>query len=469
MSGHGDRDDAQQVENSKPKAAAEVQLPHPPAGEPHRNSGKSQLDAEQAADRHIHSGAVDPENVEAGVGPLGFDTLREAEANLEQAIAKQESLEAEAAGKALIEGARQGRQSEQPRWALTTSQAGAEAEADRAQIARRTAEETNAHDNAVLDGKETYRDGSHRPGEQLSPGTTHLRWAVFRATTASWLPLLLPAAVEFWIVASNMRSYLRTDDSDLLTPATIAVTTVMILTVVPFLLGRWLAGVQAGREASTLERVAAIVAATFWLGVGTSLAIVRVQVDQANAIAKANNDYRDAVQQAQSLGQSADSVPPVDPATVFNPVLPTIFWIIVLCGLGVALIWFELNHFNPARLAELRSRAVLVEAVDRDVEAIAWVAQLEGAVDLQTAMLETSREMWQHEPDAIRQRAARDVQIYRSTLATASGDPRMVLAIEARDAATADDPRYATSPGVAKPESRLAETTELPSTDGEAA
>lgn len=469
MSAHGVHSDAQQVQQPRTAASIDVQLPHPPAGEPHRNSGKSQLDAEQAADRDVHSGSVDPENVEAGVGPLGFDTLREAEASLERAIAKQESLEAEATGKALIEGARQGMQSEQPRWALTTSQAGAKAEADRVQTARRKAEETNAHDNAVLDGKATYHDGSHRPGERLSPDTTHLKWALFRTTIAAWLPLLLPAAVEFWIVASNMRSYLRTDDSDLLTPAAIAVTTVMILTVVPFLLGRWLAGARAGRDASTLERVAAVVAAAFWLGVGTTLAIVRVQVDQANAVARANDAYREAVQQAQSLGQSADSVPPVDPATVFNPVLPTVFWIIVLCGLGVALIWFELNHFNPARLTELKSRAVLVEAVDRDVEAIAWVAQLEGAVDLQTAILETSREMWKHEPDAIRQRAARDVQIYRSTLATASGDPRMVLAIAARDAATADDPRYATSLGVAKPEPRPAEPTELPSIDGEAA
>jgi hypothetical protein len=465
----GRHDEEQHAQEPRRPAAIEVQLPHPPTGEPHRSSGKSQLDAEQAADRDVRSGAVDPENVEAGVGPLGFDTLREAEANLEQAIAKQESLEAEATGKALIEGARQGAQSAQPRWAFTTSQAGAKAEADRTHTARKKAEETNAHDNAVLDGTAIYHDGSHRPGEMLSPGITHLKWAVFRATIAAWLPLLLPAAVEFWIVASNMRSYLRTDDSDLLTPATIAVTTVMILTVIPFLLGRWLAGVQAGRKASAVDRVAALVAAAFWLGVGATLAIVRVQVDQANAIAKANSDYRVAVQQAQSLGQSADSVPPVDPATVFNPLLPTILWIIVLCGLGVALIWFELNHSNPARLAELKSRAVLVEAVDRDVEAIAWVAQLEGAVDLQTAVLETTREMWKHEPEAIRHRAARDVQIYRSTLATASGDPRMVLAIEARDAATADNPRHASSLGVAKPESHPEETTELPSTDGEAA
>jgi hypothetical protein len=408
-------------------AGPEVHLPNPPHGDPARSSGRSQLDAEQQGIRDVATGAVDPESVAAGVGPLGFDLQRDSEGRVESLAALQGAAEATATGHALIARAAQGHGSASPSSAAGLSRVEVGAQLVDARAVSAATAKTHQDSEDVLEGKVTRADGARYPGAPIAPGTQRFASALFRARLIELLPFVLPLLIESVVVYTNMREYLRTDDLDVATPASIAGSTVALITLMPFLIGRGLSRLTHGAPLAAWTRYAMIVGAVFWPAAAVLLAVIRVSIDQANAVAEAEDQARSQFQ--------ADAAPvaPVDPAAVFDPTVPIIFWIVVFCGLGVMVVLWELLMYNPARIKELQDRRARVEAASRVVELTALEARIDADVALAERALEDSLEMWRLELDAIPARVARDKQVYRTALRNASGDPRMTLALELRD------------------------------------
>lgn len=409
--------------------AAVIHLPHPPVVLPRLNDGHSQERARQAAERAVAAAAIDSATVEASTDFLPYEAERAAQAGVELAGLPVERIESEATGVVLLDDARQGRHGVPSPDALTRSVPGLTDEYARAARIRDQARSQNDRDRAVLDGTEKHPDGTLRPGTHIAPDATDLVRAMRWATAAAVLPLLLPALVEGAAVTANMRSYLRVDDADLVLPVAIAVIAVGVLTVVPYLVGRALDDVVHGARLHVVHVVGAAVAVVAWVTVGVVLALVRVDVDRAEAIAKAEEQRQSRIQALQGMGTGAD-VPLVDPDAVFDPTLPTVLWVAVFLGFGALLILWEMTMRNPARVAELRSRRALLAAEDRVLRLADALSGLEGSVAVQAQVNVLALRMWDAQADIVSAACARDVAVHDRALAEASHDPSMPLAIE---------------------------------------
>ncbi|WP_457099655.1 hypothetical protein [Microbacterium sp. P5_E9] len=405
----------------------EIHLPNPPQGDPVRSSGRSQQDAEQHAIRDVSTHAVDAEAVAAGLGPLGFDFLRDAEGIVESVGALQDTEEAKAAGDVLIELARQGQGITPRKDVVAATQSGVE---EQLGIALTECEDSVTDHRTTLDvlsGTATRSDGRRYPGRPIAPGAAHIGWAIVWARFIELLPFLVPLAIESIVVYSNMRAYLRTDDADVFSPAAIAASTVAVITMLPFLIGRGLNVAAHGGTLARWQRIGMAVGAGFWVAAAVLLATIRVTIDRAAAVAKAEDAARGSFQ-----GDAAPSVA-VDPNTVFEPVVPFLFWVVVFLGLGCMLVLWELLMHNPARVEELEARRDRRACEERVIRLTSLKAAIDGTVALREGALEHSLAMWGSELGAIDARSGRDKQVYRAALRNASGDPRMTLALEMRD------------------------------------
>lgn len=417
---------------SVPTPRPQLQLPNPPARIPRWGAGESRLRAQQAAERAHATGALDAPGVEATTGDLPYESVREEQAAVESATVRLERLEADAVGTTLLEDAKQGGQVPPIPAARTNSVAGVADELATAEEALATAVERHDRATRVIDGGERASDGTARAGSPIAPEadeTRGIRSALWRATAAGMLPVLIPLVVEGLAVTFNMHTYLRADDGNWIQPAVIAVITVGILSIAPYLLGVVLNDQAAGKTLSRWDAIGAAVVAVFWIGVGVTLSLVRVQVDRNEAIRAAQEDRRQAISEAQQLGQSTD-IPPVDPGAVFDPVLPTVFWILVFVGFGAVLMLWERTHRNPARLHELRTRLARVRATERAHILREHKGALDGSVTAQERINELALQMWDAELDVVWTSAALDTAEYHRSLGEAAGDPDMPLAVE---------------------------------------
>lgn len=451
-------DDAQPAaDRTVDPASVTAHLPHTPDRIARPHVGETMQRAQQMAERGIQSGAVDAPGVDAITGELPGEAVIRAEAQLSHARVAGEIAESRASGLTIAESARRGAQVAPAKDALTTSLEGLRTEHARATTEVDDAAEEHSDLRLMLRGEKTAPDGTHRAGTVIAPDAKDLRREVRRQTVRDALPVAIPLLVEGGAVTFNMHTYLRADDGNWLLPLVIAVITVGILTFAPYLLGLTLNDVARGRTLSLVERVVLGVLAGFWITVGVTLALVRVQVDQGEAVRTAEERHRSDVELAQQLGTPVEDIPPVDPSTVFDPVLPTVFWIAVFLGFGVALIWWEHTHRNPIRMQELRARRRLVETKDRALLLGAQLDDVEHSVALQRQINDLATRMWADEHEVIDATAEVARSVYHSTLGEASGDPSMPIAIERHRAAQAargaDDSRTApTSDGPADAE-----------------
>ncbi len=309
-----------------------------------------------------------------------------------------------------------------------TSEAGLLTELEKAQEALSQAQRAHDFDVAVLNGETLAKDGTARAGDPLTPGRARqgvLTRVLSRAMIAVALYLALPGLIEGNVVATNVRAYLRVDDADVFGPLVIAASAIIVLTLIPFLLGKRVNKVIHGRKLVLGEQIVYSAAAGFWLVGGVALAMVRVSVDRDSRVRQVAQDSGRTVQE-------------IDPSQVFDPTLPTVFWIIVLLGLGVALITLELTD-NPAQRGELRTRIALVDQEQKTRAIEEALAEVRGQIALAEHHLATTRAMWKKEFVAITARAERDKQVYRMELCLASGDPNLALALEHRDLRTRDE------------------------------
>lgn len=434
-------------------ASVTTHLPNTPDRIARPGVGEAMQRAQQMAERGIQTGAVDHPGVDATTGELPGESVIRAEAQLSHARVPGEIAETTASGLTIAESARRGAQVTPAKDALTTSVEGLRQEYARATQEVGDAAEEHSDLRLILKGEKPASDGTHRPGDPIAPEARELRREVRRQTIRDALPVVIPLLVEGGAVTFNMHTYLRADDGNWLLPLVIAVITVGILTFAPYLLGLTLNDAAQGRTLSIVERVVLGVLAGFWITVGVTLALVRVQVDQEAAVRTAEERYRSDVELAQQLGTPVEDIPPVDPSAVFDPVLPTVFWIAVFLGFGVALIWWERMHRNPIRMQELRARLRLVEAKDRALVLGAQLDDVEHSVALQQQINGLAAQMWVDEHEVIDATAEVARSVYHETLGEASGDPSMPLAIErhraAKAAKAADDARTTTSDGSA--------------------
>ncbi len=411
-------------------ASTPVHLPNPPIGVPRRSAGETVERARQAAERGITSGAVDAPTVEAIIGDLPGEAMIAEDAAIEHAGLTAEAAESRASGETLLEGARRGSQVAPSVDAETTSVDGLRVELAAAE--KRLARVIRFHKRlrAVLRGERPADDGTHRAGEEIAPHAIDLRRRLRIENLLAALPVTVPLIVEGGAVTFNMHAYLRADDANWALPVVIAVITVGVVTFAPYLLGRAMNDVVAGRRLLVVQRILLGLLAGFWVVVGVALALVRVQVDQHEAVRAAEAQRATDVRLAQSLGKPVDDIPEVDPVAVFDPVVPTVFWIAVFLGFGVALLWWECSHRNPVRMQELRARIARGEEERRVAALTAQLAAVEGSVALQERVNGLAAEMWKAEGEVIDAVAARAEAEYHAALGEASGDPAMPLAID---------------------------------------
>ena len=315
-----------------------AQIANPPLSRPRTDPGASQQRAQQAGEVAIGSGSLDAAAIAAHTDDLPFVVTRAARARTEFAAIAGERAESEMVGVALETAAARGSQVEPKPGTRTNSRAGIAAEAAEAEKELAAEEEALQALQETLAGSRPHVDGTRRPGNRLATHARNLRRALLFALLRLAAVVIAPIVIEGYAVTHNMHAYLRADDADWVSPAVIAAITVGILTLAPYVLGVAINDLAHGAAAHVLVKGLLIAIAVLWVGVGVTLACVRVQVDRAEAIRAAEERRRAAIANAQGLGESID-IPGVDPGAVFDPVLPAIFWIVVFVGFGAGMSW----------------------------------------------------------------------------------------------------------------------------------
>lgn len=399
----------------------DVHLPNPPERTPRRTGGRSGDDAQQAAERDVQTGAVDLDVVLAWESRLRYDRLRDAQAAVEALSAGQDRLEAEATGDALVARARSGHGTTAPREVEVPTLAGAKDQV--VEATERNDDAAAAHEDAVevLRGNRPRPDGSRYPGSPVAPGTTRVGVHLLLLRVRELLPLVVPLLVEGYVVRNTMKAYLRTPDADFWSPTLIAISAVLTLTLPPFLIGRTLSRAAHGAVLGLWHRVAVAAGAVVFVATGVLLAVVRVQIDAAEAERK-----------GRELARVSEV--PFEPAP-FPVVVPTVFWVLTLVGIGVVLICIELLAHNPALAEELETRRAKVQARRRLLVVRGYLDRVAAAGALQERTNAVSAAMWAQQVQEIPARAEVDKQLYRVSLVRASGDSRLGLALAALDAA----------------------------------
>lgn len=415
-----------------------MQIPNPPAAVSRLAAAEIMLRAQQAAERGIATGAVDATSVEANLGALPGVAEIHAQADEYRAALHAQRADTKASGATLVVDAELGRHVDPEPLARSVSVAGLEI--DLQDAADEASDASGAHEilTDVMAGERTWSDGTTRVGEPAAPearSTPEIRRAIRTENVKAMVPVAVPLLVEGVAVAYNMHAYMRADDSLWWVAPLIAVITVCVLTLSPFLLGTVANDIVHGARPGLLARWLYGAAAAVWLGVGVTLALVRVQVDQLEAVRAAREQRDSDVRLAQAMGTPVDSIPEVDPGAVFNPVLPSVFWIIVFVGFGIVLMLWECLHRNPVRMAELHARGRLVNAQTTLIALTAQLAAVKGSVQLQHTVNGHALEMWDGEDEVITAVTARAEAVHERTLGEASGDPAMPLALTAHRAA----------------------------------
>lgn len=421
---------AQSADERPTVGAREVgaQIANPPASRPRTDPGASQHRAQQAGEVAIGSDALDAAGIAAHTDDLPFVVTREAQARTELAAIAGERAESEMVGVALETAAARGSQVEPKPGTRTNSRAGIAAETAEAEQKLAAEEEALEVLQETLAGARPHVDGTRRPGNRLAIHAKNLRRALLLVLLGLAAVVIAPIVIEGYAVTHNMHAYLRADDADWMSPAFIAAITVGILTLAPYVLGVAVNDLAHGATKHVLVKGLLVAIAVFWVGVGVTLACVRVQVDRAEAIRAAEERRRAAIGNTQGLGESID-IPEVDPGAVFDPVLPTIFWIVVFVGFGMVLIAWEAMHRNPVQVQELRQRILVADLRDRVIALHDQADALAASVIVQREVNRLTLVAWDAEHEVVAAAAAHDTAVYYQTLGEASGDPQVPLAV----------------------------------------
>lgn len=406
-----------------------------PADQPEWAGGRVLEEAEQRGRGDVATDAIDAPGVRAGEQPMLFDTESRLRARHRGLVARQSAANSAAAGHALITAAERGERTPAPGDGPRTK-TGATQERDSAQKECERVEQAHQVTVDVLNGERPAPDGAMRPGTPIAADPVHIDRAVMWERVRDALPLAIPLVIEMIVVSANMRELFHVADGNWWLPASVAVIAVISLTLIPHRVGRSLNIAAHGGHRPAWVWAATAVAAVFWIGVGVTLAIVRVQVDGRAAVREAQEQHRDDVLSAVSNGADPTSIPSLDTAVVYDPVLPSVMWIVVLLGVGVTLMLFELWAYDPARFDELVARRAVLR-VRR------WVTLLSEQVDDITAQAELQRQvntegavMWKFEQERIAVEYEIALATYAGAAAQAAGTPEMTDALEDRLART---------------------------------
>jgi hypothetical protein len=422
-------------ESDEAASGVGVNLPLTPADQPDWAGGRALEEAEQRGRGDVATDAIDAPGLRAGEQPMLFDTESRLRARHRGLVARQRAANSAAAGHALVAAAQRGQRTRAPGDGPRT-QTGATEERNSAKAELVRTE--NAHDTtaAVLDGERPAPDGAMRPGTPIAADPERIDRAVLWERVRDVLPLAIPLVIETIVVSANMRELFHVDDGNWWLPASIAVIAVISLTLIPYRVGRSLnVAAHGGRRPAWVWAITAV-ASAFWIGVGVTLAIVRVQVDGRAAVREAEEQHRDDVLNAVSNGIDPDSIPPFDASAVYDPVLPSVMWIVVLLGVGVALVLFELWAHDPARLDELVARRAVLRARRWVALLTEQVADIAAQVELQRQVNTQGALMWQIEQERIAAEHEIALATYAAAAAQTAGTPEMIDALEDRLART---------------------------------
>lgn len=406
-----------------------------PADQPDWAGGRALEEAEQRGRGDVATNAIDAPGVRAGEQPMLFDTESRLRARHRGLVARQRGANSAAAGHALVAAAERGERTPAPGDGPRT-QTGATQELGSAETELDRVEQAHGVTVAVLDGERAAPDGAMRPGTPIDADPAHIDRAVVWERVRGVLPLVIPLVIETIVVSANMRELFHVADGNWWLPASVAVIAVISLTLIPHRVGRSLNIAACGGRRPAWVWAVTAVASAFWIGVGVTLAVVRVQVDGRAAVREAEEQYRDDVLNAVSNGTNPASIPPLDTAAVYDPVLPSVMWIVVLLGIGVALVLFELWAHDPARLDELVARRAVLRARGWVALLSEQVADIAAQVDLQRQVNTQGAVMWQIEQERIAVEYEIALATYSAAAAQAAGTPEMTDALEDRLART---------------------------------
>lgn len=406
-----------------------VELANPPARQPVMDAGVRGMLAEQAARNFVASAAIDPVTTAAAVSELPPVRTIRSRGDRDIATVAVETIEASAVGDVLINGAESGEKVPPLPGAPVTSLFGiralVEVCADRLAQARQAHEESAA----VLRKEREAPGGGWFPGEPIdSEETGDLRRSIRWAKTRMLLIMAVLILIEGAVVTGNQIAYLRLPASQSWQGIAIAVVALAMVTVAPFLVGRWLAPWAHHGKLSRGKIAGISILAAFWLTSAISLALVRVSVDRAHAVQAAEERYQVALTNYQR-DQLGARPTPVDPNLVFDPTLPIVMWVAILVGMGVLMCVFEMFH-NPFRLEELKCRHAVRSLEERMVGLNTQQDAIERSIGVETMLKESAIAMWQEMPELITEGVNNAVDVTFETMATASGDADMTLAIE---------------------------------------
>jgi hypothetical protein len=410
----------------------DIHIPQVSPRDPRIPTGTSLEQARQAAEVDIASRAYDAVQVAAGDTQLPWQDFRDELTVLERTQVMLERIQQLFVGRVLLQRAKEGLLIPRTPEVRSSSAAGAEEELEQTDLEIETVGSQQSTAAAVLAGSQVTADGAAWPGTPIGAGSADPSRARRRETVRTLGIFAVLLLVEGIVVTLNMYEYQGTT---WIGAAAIAISALAVLSFGPFLLGRALAEMRARRRVRVFELMAAVLLAAFWIAVGVSLALVRVSVDQAAAVKRLEDRQADQVTAALEAGQPVPQFDAIDPQAIFDPTLPTWFWVATLIGFGVVVLAYEFQSHNPVRTEEAELRSSLFELRVRRMHLVQRLASLKESEAVQEEAIRTTEEYYTEEIDAAVARGAAAKAEYEVVLVDASGDPEMLGAVEARHAA----------------------------------
>lgn len=273
---------------------------------------------------------------------------------------------------------------------------------------------------ALLDGRETAKDGTKWTGTQPTSPMSEQRFTVVcrPGRLKAWatdfgLPALL-LLLELWIVRGTLQRDLRTDS--VIEGIVYAVPAVLLATVIPFVLGTQLAGLARRERMNRTDRFV-LALAPVWVVAAVFLARLRTLTAEQAAVARAARE--------QEI-----SVSDVDPAQVYDFGWAWAMWLTILLGIGVALIAVKIAFYNPALTAALKADSQLALLRPRYRGALAHRDRLRDNIAMQQLATQSNEHAWRWYIDHTLPAIGGTVKAhYRKTLVTAVADPSFTTGV----------------------------------------
>jgi hypothetical protein len=385
--------------------------------------GSNLLAAEQAATTDIASGGIDSDTVASVAGPLTHEQGTAAVHSQAVADADRTRLQARVLSLRMITDTFLGR-TIPPRGEASGSYEHGKRELAKATAAAAAATKEAAYTSEVLAGKRPDHAGARRLGTPITVEAGNYRRARIMDNIKSTAPFVSASVIEGLVVASNVYSAFRI--ANLLLATGIAVTVLLSLSLVPYVLGRTLAEARAHGKMPRADIIIVAVGALFWLGAGLTLALIR---SSADAFERASTASAGPASGALSPPSPTLS-PKVSSLVDGSSPIPTIFWIVVLLGVGVAVFLWENQNHNPMRRLDLAAREMLI-VTDRWLRDLAQrLDEIAAEVRFQCrAAMEIDMDH-EAQPQLIAAQRAEDGATYLGALVRAAGDPAMASAVD---------------------------------------